>query len=101
MGKTAKLLAQARKEGWAKWIKSPADERAVAEGYRFDPRVAERVRYFFHRFLPNSKEQWAGQPFELLPWQWQEVIAPLFGWLRPDGTRRYRHGYITTPKKAG
>ncbi len=29
------------------------------------------------------------------------MIAPLFGWLRPDGTRRYRHGYISTGKKSG
>ncbi len=49
----------------------------------------------------HSKGQWAGQPFDLLDWQWQEVVAPLFGWKRPDGTRRFRRGYIEVPKKNG
>ena len=31
----------------------------------------------------------------------QEIVAPLFGWKRPDGTRRFRRGYIEVPKKNG
>ncbi|MEX1230060.1 MAG: terminase TerL endonuclease subunit [Planctomycetaceae bacterium] len=64
-------------------------------------RGAERVRTFFTRFLRHSKGEWADKPFTLLDWQWEEVIAPLFGWLRPDGTRRFRRGYIEVPKKNG
>jgi phage terminase large subunit-like protein len=59
------------------------------------------VRQFFRRFLRHSKGQWAGQPFELLDWQWKSIVAPLFGWKRADGTRRYRRGYIEVPKKNG
>jgi phage terminase large subunit-like protein len=59
------------------------------------------VREFFRRFLRHSKGQWAGKPFELLDWQWGEVIRPLFGWKRADGTRRFRRGYIEVPKKNG
>jgi phage terminase large subunit-like protein len=94
-------LAKAHKEGWDEWIASEADERAVLAGYRVDVKSAERVRTFFKQFLRHSKGQWAGQPFELMDWQWQEIIAPLFGWMRPDGTRRYRRGYIEVPKKNG
>lgn len=83
------------------WIRTDADRRAVAAGYRFDLASAERVRTFFRQFLQHSKGAWAGQPFELLEWQWQDIIAPLFGWRRPDGTRRYRRGYIEVPKKNG
>lgn len=83
------------------WVRSPADEAFVASGGRFDRSAAERVRMFFQRFLRHSKGEWAGQPFELLAWQWEQIIAPLFGWLRPDGTRRYRRGYIEVPKKNG
>ena len=83
------------------WIRSTADERAVAQGCTFDLPAAERVRDFCGRFLRHSKGQWAGQPFELLNWQWRQVIAPLFGWKRSDGTRRYRRGYIEVPKKNG
>ena len=36
-----------------------------------------------------------------MDWQWEQIIAPLFGWKRQDGTRRYRRGYIEVPKKNG
>src|SRR5436190_20951737 len=94
-------LTQAKQEGWEDWIRSEADERALLAGYRFDIRTAERVRIFLRQFIRHSKGQWAGKPFELLDWQWEQIIAPLFGWLRPDGTRRYRRGYIEVPKKNG
>ena len=63
--------------------------------------AAERCRTFFRRFLRHSKGQWASKPFELLDWQWDKVVAPLFGWKRADGTRRFRRGYIEVPKKNG
>lgn len=83
------------------WTRSPADERAVAAGCRFDPAAADRVREFFRLFLRHSKGEWAGKPFELLPWQWEGVVAPLFGWKRPDGTRRFRRAGVWVPKKNG
>lgn len=104
MAKLAKLktrLREAKKQGWAKWIKSEADERAVLHGCYFDEAAANRVAQFFPRFLRHSKGQWAGQPFYLLPWQEEGIIKPLFGWKRPDGYRRYRTAYIEIPKKNG
>src|SRR5215471_8130216 len=94
-------LAQARKQGWEEWIRSESDEQAVVAGYRFELKRAERVRTFFQKYLRHSKGEWANQPFTLLDWQWFEIVAPLFGWVRPDGTRRYRRGYIEIPKKSG
>jgi phage terminase large subunit-like protein len=84
-----------------RWTRSSSDEIAVANGCYFDLRAAEHVRDFFARFLRHSKGQWAGQPFELLPWQWERLIAPLFGWKRSDHTRRFRRAYIEIPKKNG
>jgi phage terminase large subunit-like protein len=101
MVRLAQQLADARAAGWGDWIRSTQDERAVLEGCHFDLQTAERVQTFFRQFLRHSKGQWAGQPFELLDWQWTDVIAPLFGWKRPDGTRRFRRGYIEVPKKNG
>ncbi len=97
----AERMTQADDEGWSEWVLTEADEQAVLAGCRFDIKAAERVRTFFQQFLRHSKGEWAGQPFELLDWQWREIIAPLFGWLRADGTRRYRRGYIEVPKKNG
>lgn len=85
----------------SEWTRGPADEVAVAHGCYFDLDAAERVRKFFAKFLRHSKGEWAGQPFTLLDWQWEKIIAPLFGWKRPDGSRRFRKGYIEIPKKNG
>ena len=82
----AQILADAKAAGWGEWIRSEADERALLEGCTFDISAAQRVRDFFGKFLRHSKGQWAKQPFELLDWQWQSVVAPLFGWKRADGT---------------
>ncbi len=83
------------------WMQSPADEIAVKHGCYFELAAAERVREFFRRFLRHSKGQFAGQPFELMPWQWERLIGPLFGWKRADGTRRFRKAYVEIPKKNG
>lgn len=83
------------------WIRSPADEAAVKAGCYFDLPAAERVRTFCTKFLRHSKGEWAGKPFHLLDWQWRDVVAPLFGWKRPDGTRRFRRAGIWVPKKNG
>src|SRR5262245_38425335 len=94
-------LSDAVEGGWIEWVRTEADERAVFDGCYFDIYAAERVRTFFRKFLRHSKGQWAKQPFELLEWQWTQIVAPLFGWMRADGTRRFRRGYIEVPKKNG
>jgi len=85
----------------SKWIRSEADERAVSAGHTFSLKAAEAVATFMREFCRHSQGQWAGQPFELLPWQFDDVVAPLYGWKRPDDTRRFRDAYIGCPKKQG
>lgn len=67
----------------------------------FSPEAAERVRRFAFRCCRHTKGKWAGKPFDFLPWQWDDVISPLYGWRRADGTRRFRKAYIEIPKKNG
>ena len=45
---------------------------------------------------------WAGTPIynDLQPWE-IFILAALFGWLRPDGTRRFRNAYLSVAKKNG
>lgn len=83
------------------WIRNEGDERAVAAGCYFDERAAARVVGFFPRFLVHSKGEWYGKPFELLNWQRDDLIMPLFGWMRADGTRRFRQAFVFIPKKNG
>lgn len=69
-------------------------------GVWFDEDAVERVTRFF-RLLRHTTGRWAGAPFELLPWQLEYIIRPLFGWRREDGTRLYRRAWIEVPRKAG
>jgi len=51
--------------------------------------------------LCHTKGRWAGQKFNLLPWQEHEVVRPLFGTLTDGGIRQYRTCYVEIPKKNG
>ena len=66
----------------------------------FDARAAQSAVDFFPRFLVHVKGALANKPLTLQPWQ-SSIIATMFGWKRPDGTRRYRTVYIEVPRKAG
>ena len=82
-------------------IRSEADERAVADGCWYDPSGGERVVRFFKTFLKHSKSPFAGKPFILMDWQRDDLIMPLFSWMRPDGKRRFRRAYVSMAKKNG
>jgi phage terminase large subunit-like protein len=79
----------------------PSDEEAKRQGCYFDPKPAERVRTFLHKFCRQSIGDWAGKPLNLLDWQWAQIIKPLYGWRKPDGTRRFRQAGIWVPKSNG
>lgn len=69
--------------------------------YHFDATLADRVCSFFPRFCSHSKGEFAGKPFSLLDYQTALILRPLFGWVKADGTRRFRKAYIEIPKKNG
>ncbi len=66
----------------------------------FDESKALRVKTFCEN-LKCTQGEWAGRPFILIPWQYEDVIRPLFATLRDDGMRRYRFCYVEIPKKNG
>lgn len=101
MTKLAQAMTDARREGWDHMIRTPSDEAALLEGCRFDWARARHVEEFGQRFLRHSTGRWAGEPFELLEWQRDLIFYPLFGWIRPDGRRRFRYCDVFTPKKNG
>lgn len=71
------------------------------DGFWFDDRAADVAVTFFERLLRHTKGEWAGHEFALQAWQRDEVIRPLFGWKRADGTRKFRRAYIEIPRKNG
>ncbi len=68
-------------------------------GLYFNEAAAQRVIDFFG-FLTHSKGEWAGQPFNLSPWQ-AFMVWVLFGWKRSDGMRRFRIAYNEVARKNG
>lgn len=70
----------------------------AAEGMRFDPGSAQRVIDFFRTHVRHVQGHMAGKPYMLEPWE-AAVLANTFGWLREDGTRRYREVFYYVPRK--
>jgi phage terminase large subunit-like protein len=67
---------------------------------RLNTDAAARATGFIEA-LKHSTGEWAGKHFELMPWQRDEIIRPLFGTLNPDGRRQYRTCYVEVPRKNG
>ena len=80
------------------------DPVATAGDCHFDAKVAQRCLDFFEHptdhCLRHVKGALAGQPFKLQPWE-RAIVANAFGWMRPDGTRRYREVFIFVARKNG
>lgn len=69
-------------------------------GLRFDKSLGERVVTFIERYCKHHKGEWAGKPLLLEQWQ-KDILEQAFGWLRTDGSRRFRTLYIEVPRKNG
>jgi phage terminase large subunit-like protein len=89
-----------------KWIRLACEryfrdmDRLMENSMRFDSRSAQRVINFFERILRHYQGKWAGKPFLLAPWE-QFVIWNLYGFQKPDGTRRFSQVSIFIPRKNG
>jgi phage terminase large subunit-like protein len=79
---------------------SPEKPEASNSGFWFDDYAADTAVEFFTKYLRHSKGEWAGKPLSLEKWQ-AELIRNIFGWKRPDGTRKYRKVYVEIPRKNG
>ena len=65
----------------------------------FDEKAAAHAMGFFP-FLKHYKGEWAGNPFELEPYQCF-IIGSIFGWKNKNGFRRFNKANIEIPRKAG
>ena len=72
----------------------------AAPGDYYDNERAENACAFFENHITHHKGKWAGKPFALESWQ-HSFISNLFGWMREDGTRRFRNAYVEIPRKNG
>lgn len=75
-------------------------DEAPARGFTWDKDRAQHALDFFPDVLRLNGGQFEGRPFELHPSQ-QFIVGSLFGWIRADGTRRFRRAYIEIAKGNG
>src|SRR5712691_1653041 len=66
----------------------------------FIEELAKRALEFFPSCIQHVKGELAGTPFILADWQ-AAIVANIFGWLRPDLTRRYREILLFVPRRNG
>ena len=69
--------------------------------YWYDELTADKAVAFFPKHLVFTEGEWAGRPFILEAWEEHDILRPLFGWKRADGTRRYRRCYVWIARKNG
>ena len=69
--------------------------------FYFDEKKALKAKQFIQEYLTHTKGELAKQPFLLEDWQYDQIIAPIFGWHRNDGSRKYRTAFIFLPRKNG
>jgi phage terminase large subunit-like protein len=86
--------------------KAPAKKKrrktatAPSPRFHFDEDRASRIVDFIQTFCRHVEGERAGDLFQLEPWQ-SSHLREAFGWLRADGSRRYRTIYLEVPRKNG
>ena len=74
---------------------------ALTPGAYYSQRHADAAAAFFPRYLRGVEGSYYGKPFRLTHWQEFDIIRPLFGWKRPDGTRLFHKARLWVPRKNG
>jgi phage terminase large subunit-like protein len=101
-------MAKAKKTATKK-PRSSASSRSAADpkkrpeylpGYQWDEAAASAPCEFIEQLCRHPDER-GGDPkrIELISWQKERVLRPLFGWRRADGRLRFRRAGIFVPKK--
>lgn len=62
---------------------------------------AERVARFGERHVLHMKDRWAGKPFQLEPFQWENMILPVYGRLDRKGKRKIKRALFGLPRWQG
>lgn len=97
-----RTAAPPRPEALKRYPKAKWDGEVWREGpFWYDERAAEKAAGFFPKYLRLTTGEWAGKPFHLEGWQEHDIVRPLFGWKRADGTRRYRRCFVWVARKNG
>jgi len=62
---------------------------------------ADRVKRFAELHVRHMKDRWAGTPFKLEQFQWENMILPVYGTLDSKGRRKYKRALFGIPRWNG
>lgn len=62
---------------------------------------AERVKRFSELHVRHMKDRWAGKPFKLEPFQWENMILPTYGQVDRQGRRKIKRALYGIPRWNG
>ncbi len=90
-----------------KWVKAACQRqqddltrwRAKGSLFSFSKAKAASICQFIE-WLPHVKGPLAKREISLEPWQ-IFILTTVFGWIKPDGKRRFRRSYIEVPRGNG
>lgn len=97
------------KSAWRKWCNARKLNPIIAgfdpdimafPGDTFDPSAANRAIEFIQECCHHVEGSAAGKLFILEKWQ-AAIVGCLFGWMRADGTRRFRKLFLYVPRGNG
>jgi phage terminase large subunit-like protein len=91
------LKKQAEKEGWARFIRTAADEKALLAGYWYSWEAFDDFRRFTE-CINLIEGDWQNKPYQILDWHY-DLCGNVFGWMNPNGYRRFLKAYVQIPKK--
>jgi phage terminase large subunit-like protein len=88
-----------------RWIRNASDERAAANGCRFNEKRGQHVIDFMSKYLRLYEGDSAGKPFSVFPWQ-HDLTMRLFGWEKYSTkfkrwVRRFTQSITFVAKKNG
>jgi len=72
----------------------------MLEDSRYNEKKADHAVAFIEQLKHIKTSEWAGKPFKLLAWQ-EQIIRDIFGIVKPNGARQFRHCFVEVPKKSG
>lgn len=64
-----------------------------------DETLPLKIKTFIETYCIQSQGHYRGKAVQLIPWQWDQIIKPLWGTYSEPGIHQYNESSIWIPKK--
>lgn len=74
-----------------------ADEVAISQGMWIDEEKASHAKRWCEKYIRQPDKP--RQALPIIPWVWEDLIRPMYGWRQSNNTSRFKHGSVFVMKK--